>query len=229
MSARTSSRKRKPTAKDRSVKRARFNPMTRMVVPIGRGPVPAQTIVTLRYAQAWKNDGVNYDQRFNLNSIFSPAYSGGHQPLGRDQYATFYNRYRVTKVKATIVAGAITSYTGGSLKLVVVPDNSTASLSNMETSTEQRNASVHVSQASNFGPVVCRRTFYPNQITGVTTKEYKDDRFQSTMTAKPSEDILLHVCITDIYNNVPAADTIHLSALLEYTVELFDAVPLAAS
>jgi len=210
-------------------KRPRTMQTTRMVVPVGRGPVPQQTIVTLRYNTVWKSDGTTYDKRFNLNSIYSPEYAGGHQPLGRDQYATFYNRYRVTKVKALIVAGSITTYAGGAIKLVVVPDNATNILSDMIQAQEQRGASVHVSPASNTGPVICRRTFYPHQITGVTATEYKDDRFQPLINTKPTEDIMLHVCLTDLYNNVLTADAVHLTVTLEYTVCLFDPVPLASS
>lgn len=38
------------------------------------------------------------------NSIFDPDFTGaGHQPLGHDQWATLYNRYRVTKSKITVM------------------------------------------------------------------------------------------------------------------------------
>ena len=44
---------------------------------------------------------------FRLNSIYDPDLDlvNGHQPLGYDQWSTFYNKYRVYKavVRATIM------------------------------------------------------------------------------------------------------------------------------
>jgi len=154
------------------------------------------TIKYIEYVQLDAGATTVAKAQYRMNGLVDPTVAvGGHQPLGRDQYATFYNRYRVTKVKALIVAGSITTYAGGAIKLVVVPDNATNILSDMIQAQEQRGASVHVSPASNTGPVICRRTFYPHQITGVTATEYKDDRFQSLINTKPTEDIMLHVLI----------------------------------
>lgn len=47
---------------------------------------------------------------FSVNSLFDPDFSGGGlQPLGFDQYAQFYGRYRVTGVKASVTFSARTS------------------------------------------------------------------------------------------------------------------------
>lgn len=216
----------RPTGSNR--KRPRLQQQTRMVVPVGRGPVPQKTIITLRYQEAWLSDGLTLDKRFNLNSLFSPVFSGGHQPLGFDQYTTFYNRYRVTKVRVTLYVGGSTSYSGGCIKTILVPDNDTTALTNMSTASEQRGASCHVGN-DRFGPMRITRVFYPNRISGVSMKEYQDDRFQALMTAKPTESIMLHVCLTDIYNNTPAASIVQASAVFDYTCELFDPNPLAAS
>jgi hypothetical protein len=41
--------------------------------------------------------------QFRVNSIFDPDYTGvGHQPLGHDQWATFYNRSRVRGCSYTV-------------------------------------------------------------------------------------------------------------------------------
>lgn len=211
-------------------KRPRLQQMSRMVVPVGRGPVPQQTIVTLKYNSQLAVNGLDLDSTFNLNSIFEP-YAGvsTHQPLGRDQYATFYNRYRVKKVKATVVSGTVSTYSGGPLQLILVADNSSTALTSVPTSIEQRGATQHVSVASNNGPIKAVRTFYPHKITGVTAKAYEDDRFQALMTATPVERIMLHVCTADMFGNLPASGAVQLSITLEYTVALFDPNPLAGS
>lgn len=210
--------------------RPRTMQMSRMIVPVGRGPVPQQTIVTLKFNHAWVNTDTTYDLMFNLNSILEPLRgSTAHQPLGRDQYSTFYNRYRVLKVKATLVAGTVSTYSGGPLQIVLVSDNSGTALTVPNTSIEQRGATKHVSGASNYGPVRATRTFYPNVVTGVTKKAYEDDRFEALFSSNPSEVIVLHVCSSDIFGNLHSASSVHYSLLLEYTVSMFDPNPLASS
>ena len=223
----TPSRKRKPTGKDRSTWSKRARASIPRTVNMGKGPIAPKTVVTLKYTQSWLSDGTTYDTRWNLNSLFSPAYSGGHQPMGFDQYATFYNRYRVLKVKVRVDVGASTSYTGGPYKIVLVADNDNASLTTMLTSIEQTGASVYTSKGA--GTITAVKTYYPHLITGVTKKEYQDDRFQALVSAKPTEDILLHVLLADIYNNTVATTTTQASIVMEYTCELFDPKPLAAS
>jgi len=46
--------------------------------------------------------GVAASHEFRLNSIFDPEFSiGGHQPMGRDQWANLYQAYRVLGAKIT--------------------------------------------------------------------------------------------------------------------------------
>lgn len=211
-------------------KRPRTMQMTRMIVPVGRGPVPQSTIITLRYNLSYTTDGTNYDTRFNLNSIYAPLYGvTTHQPLGRDQYATFYNRYRVTKCKSTVICGGTTSYTGSPVKLITVADNDATLITNLQAAQEQRSARITMSTASNFGPIRQVRYHSPAQICGVDSKGYEDDRFQALMTASPTEDIVLHVIISDLANNLQAGPTVAVNITLEYTVTLYDPLTLGGS
>jgi len=222
----TPSRKRKAFRKLTYGKRARSNPMQRQVVNIGSGPVAQKSIVTLRYVMVYLNDGVTFDRRFNLNSLFSPEYSGGTQPLGRDQYATFYNRYRVLKCRVKIILAGNTGSTE-TTKIVLVPDNSTAQYSDASLAQSQKNSSVHGVENNT---AVITRTFYPNVINGNTMAQYKtDDRFQALMSAKPTENIMLHVINSTVDNVCKTASYLRFTVQLDYTAELFDPIPLAAS
>jgi len=64
-----------------------------------------RTKVIMKYAQDTEVSvdgtvGANY--LFRCNSIFDPDQSGiGHQPMGHDQYAQFYNNYTVIGAKIT--------------------------------------------------------------------------------------------------------------------------------
>jgi hypothetical protein len=52
-----------------------------------------------QFGMAYTGLGNMASYQFRVNSIFDPNYTGtGHQPLGHDQWATFYNRYRVRKM-----------------------------------------------------------------------------------------------------------------------------------
>lgn len=205
-------------------KRPRYANLQRQTVVVGRGPVAQKTIVSLKYTSVWTFDGITFDKRFNLNSIFAPEYSGGTQPLGRDQYATFYNRYRVLKCRVKILAHAAS----GGQKIVCIPDNSPAAFADMSIALQQRDASVHQFM-SIPGQTVIKRTFYPHRITGVSKKDYGDDRFQAVMTASPTEQILLHVCQATVDNVASAANAVLFTIELHYSVELFDPLPLAGS
>lgn len=231
----TPGRKRKPSSARRlfTRKRARVARTTTspLVVRLGRGPCPPKSVVTLKYNQNYASPGVIFDKMFNLNSIFSPEAAGGaHQPLGHDQWAVFYGRYRVRKVKMTLIVGSPTSISSA-LKIVVLADNVNSTYSTVELATEQIGSTVHVGNMSGpDGPIRITRTFYPNKVNGASAKEYNsDDRFAALMTANPTEKIMLHVLGSDIVGNAAAAGAVQYSILLEYTVEMFDAIPLAQS
>ena len=70
--------------------------------------IPMRTFTTLKYAQDFElkipaQAGLIDRYQFRANSIFDPDYAlGGHQPMGRDQYANFYQKYMV--VSSTITA-----------------------------------------------------------------------------------------------------------------------------
>lgn len=70
------------------------------------GVIPASRIVNMAYSMrgglSCGLGGVPAKHAFNLNSIFDPDYSIiGHQPLGHDQWANFYERYQVLGAKIT--------------------------------------------------------------------------------------------------------------------------------
>lgn len=68
--------------------------------------IPSAKYVKLKYCQilainetaAW-----DYVATFSLNSLYDPDYSlGGHQPMGFDQWTTFYKNYIVNAAKITV-------------------------------------------------------------------------------------------------------------------------------
>lgn len=93
---------------------------------------PKERIVKLRYCDRFASDlttGIA-TQTYRANSIFDPDSSGtGHQPLGHDQWATFYNHYVVLSAKITVDTSLNQNVNGVPvLKLVYLTDDTTSSL-----------------------------------------------------------------------------------------------------
>lgn len=76
-------------------------------IPRGRA-FPQYTDVCLKYIDSMELDttaGLSGTYIFRANSCFDPDFTGtGHQPMGFDQWAAFYYRYRVVKSKITVIA-----------------------------------------------------------------------------------------------------------------------------
>jgi hypothetical protein len=99
-----------------------FEPaMTRGAGPAAHGirvGFPAERTVTLNYCDYDKmtaSTGVLAKYQFRLNSCFDPDFTGtGHQPMGFDQWAAYYNHYVVESVDYEVQlapTGTVYTYT----------------------------------------------------------------------------------------------------------------------
>lgn len=234
--------KRKATALDRyrSKKKSRST-SKRMIgraftnfVPASR-IVPDRLVTTLHYHEIVSmSDGAGGDQQWNLNSLFDPNRSGtGHQPLGFDQLATLYQRYRVLKaswkVQCTNVFGPIIPL------IAVVPTNNTTSLATtIDTACElpysqnKLMGGQYTAAGSTAQPATIKGSCSLAKIYGCTESELKgSDRYQALVSADPSETAILHCVFNEIAGGVDGAVTFCVDIF--YTVEMFDRIQLAAS
>ena len=161
-----------------------------------------------------------------MNSIFDPDLSGtGHQPLGHDQWATFYNRYRVFKVSYVI---SMSTQTGYQNTLCLLPSNDSSVFTSTETMCEQPRAMMK--QTSGQGDAIqFKGHVIPSRITGVKPSVYKsDDRYQAVFGASPAEQILLHI---GHWSSLYGTQDTHsfLNITLVYHTELFDPKPIGSS
>lgn len=197
--------------------------------------VPDKLVTTMTYAsQVQYTPGVAAEDRaFNLNSIFDPDLSGvGHQPMGRDQLANFYNRYRVTDCKWRIdhasQAGA------GSILLVTIPNNETTTLAGnsqtaMETAYAQYKVSHHLatSAGTDMRHLQMKGSMHLAKLYGVSDAvALAENRFAAEFSASPAEVAVLHVVTFNLDGN---AAVYNLIITLIYTVECYDRIQLAAS
>lgn len=216
-------RTRKPISKRRRNSNVALKTANLIRMPTG---VPDRMLIRLKYCERQRNPATAIDYVYNLNSIYDPNQTGtGHQPLGRDQWSAFYNRYRVIKVQAKIRAlcdGATERYFG------VVANNDTAAFTVFDTACE--------TTGSLFWPLVQMRPILHNAtydmatVTGATRSHYmSDDRYASQFGASPAETICLHVFYVNADGTSVAVNGITFDVEFIYDVELFDPVQLAQS
>lgn len=189
--------------------------------------IPRTVKIVLPYAETFVRSGITgmEDYQFNLNSIYDPNLSGsGHQPLGHDQYATLFGRYRVYKVKA--VCRWTQAGTAGST-CALVGSNVSTPITAISDAMEQPYSAAKAFSATG-GVTTISKTFNLAKITGRPSYAYRaDDRYQAQFGASPGENIILHVCTGDM--NVAATFQYSFSIKLLYYVELFDRVQLSQS
>jgi len=197
------------------------------------GPIPQRMITKLKYCDAFARTstlGILNTYQFNLNSIFDPDLTGtGHQPYGRDTYATLYNRYRVFAVSWAIDAAidVVNANNAYNAQITVLPQNSSTTYTSLGEVAEKPRAITKL--APNVGKTTSRGHISLPNLNGQTSTEYKgDDRFQALMGSNPAEIMTLSICFAS-----PDATTVNVG--LSYTVrliyhcEFFDPLVLARS
>lgn len=189
--------------------------------------IPQAVQTVHKYCEYYQiNAGVGqlYSQKFNLNSMFDPDLTNvGHQPMGRDQMITLYNRYRVDKVKVTVQWTKMTDSVQGFHAMIANNDSATLTQtpSNIMEQPFQLSGNTSYANGGSKTSFVQSKTFNLHSVTGVTKTKYKiDDQYQALSTASPSEVIILHLMAGDVLG----ASTYACTALvkLEYFTTWFD-------
>lgn len=198
-------------------------------VNLGFSFPPKRTTTRLRYSLNVVNTVNVLDTNIiRLNSTFDPELTQtGHQPMGRDQMITLYNRYVVTKVVCDwtfMIAGA----TSSPFLVHLIPNNDNTAITNVQVAAESKGSTLHPVVIGE--PAKFRTVYYPNQITGVSMAKYRsDDIYGAVFNSDPGEVIALHICMSDGTGGGPATGTIVCNAVLTYTTEWFDPIALGLS
>jgi len=189
---------------------------------------PRRTMVKLVYHETYLSGSIatgSDDRLYDLNSIYDPNRSGtGHQPMGRDQWATMYNRYRVHSAKVEVTFNYMH---GSGLQATIIGTNDTASIAPYDAAAEQP-MSVSGSNTGYGNRIKLKKTFNLPRLNGQTKQQYiADDRFQAQMGSNPSELLCLHI-VTAPGDGV-STYVYSYSVKIVYTVEFFDGITLAQS
>ncbi len=161
---------------------------------------------------------------FRLNSIYDPNYTGsGHQPTGHDQWAYFYQYYRVLRCRVRALAEATTQ----PHSLAMGPTTSSATSTYIQDRAEDPRAKVDV--VSPNGPKAeMVSDFDMKALFGVPASVYgTQDVYSAVFATNPGAVMFLEVAA---YNNAGATTGhVYLTMELEYIVEMYNRVDLAPS
>lgn len=135
--------------------------------------------------------GGNQYYTIRANSFFDPDFSlGGGQPVGYDQWAAFYNYYRVKacKIKMTVVQNGATA--GNLCQLVLLPttDTSGTTINTVTVNAQQPYAQTRFTNVNDGGGAIVHLKGYMStaKIWGQTPAAIQaDDDFSATTAANP--------------------------------------------
>ncbi len=194
-----------------------------------RAPFPDQYRVSLRYGeQRLRGPGTTVDNYvYRANSVFDPDLTGtGHQPMGFDQLAALYNRYRVTAVKYSIT---IANLTAEPMQFVIVAKNDTANLISVDQAHELPFSRAITVGGINGGQAVRTISAWVSNraVTGVSASKYKDNQYAAIVTANPTEAIglVMRALSLDAATNL----NYNITVALTYNTVFYDRITLASS
>lgn len=201
----------------------------RSTMYVGRGPVANRAMVKLRYHDSLVSNGTTADQVLNLNSIFDPDRTNtGHQPMGRDQWATFYNRYKVMSVSYVLLFST-RSDAINPVKVTILKDNQGTGYTDLIQAAEQNGAFTTIVPV---GGQTIKVTGKVNlwTLNGVSKEAYiADDKYEALFSASPGEIMCLHIVHSLITNAAVPANALNYSFSLVYDTAMYDPNPVALS
>lgn len=188
--------------------------------------IPDKALVTLPYSDYKQFVGntanIPIQWKFRMNSLFDPDLTyTGHQPLGFDQWKTFYNRYRVYKVAYRITFVNVENKFG--LQVGVFPDNSGSYTTFTELSEVPR---VKTALIPYENQKVFTGYFCPRTTVGLTKQQYMaDDRYAAVYDSNPAESVDFVLWANSAENGWNTGCYVKLT----YYAELFDRQQLPSS
>jgi len=184
---------------------------------------------TMRYCEQitiTSSSGILSSHDFRANSIFDPNSTGtGHQPMGRDTYATLYNHYMVTGAKITVKPthnlAATVPYAIG----VLLSDGAVPYTHYTEFIEAKKGSWRTVTgNATNTPSIVCK--FSAKKFFNLSDTKDNSRVFGATFGSNPEELAHFHIWYQILES---ATDTIPLTVTIDYAVQFHEPKDLSAS
>lgn len=199
---------------------------------IQKGMVSNQQIVRLKYCDQVPMSGVAgapVTVLFSANGLYDPYVPvGGHQPLGFDQWMTFYNHYTVigAKIKVTFVSQG-TSPTTQAAYVGVTTSAGTTAQTNLNTIVEhQRSSYKFLSNSNAKGHTIVTRKVGLSKFLG--QKVTQEDANAGTVSANPAEEVYFHVWAMPITSSYTISQLV-AQVEIDYIVQFHEPKNIAGS
>ncbi len=171
---------------------------------IGHQIVPDRLLVALKYTAGIQLDsggaGSIASHVFRGNSLFDPDFTGGGaQPTGFDQWAAFYERYRVRASSFKVYVRTETPGSSNTMTMgVIVPKTVTTLDTNFANSTGEPYAKVKMVANQEAGyPSTIKSYISTKKILGLTKRESSDVDYSALVTTNPLNQWFWHFYIED--------------------------------
>lgn len=197
------------------------------------GAFPTRLLVKLKYSQignlSFSGTAVLSTAQFRCNSIYDPDYTGGgHQPMGRDQYAGIYLRYRVVGMSYVVT---FINQEAKSVDCFVIFKPNTAIDTTIENAYEGQHTRHRATLGYNStdkGIRIFKGYISMAKANGVTRREVMaDDEHQSLMGDNPIKNPIMTVAIANQTTNT--ACSVNVRVLLTYHTIVSDVTFLGQS
>lgn len=199
----------------------------RLPVPLRTlGTEPGQNCGFFHYG-ALSTASTGYAENiYRLNSCYDPDYSGaGAQPLGFDQWAAFYNRYKVLSAKWKVQFASPTSLAES---IVTVLPNLVNTIDNQGpyVMAEPYAKSSIFSTNGGWKPTLGDHMEI-NKIFGITEQEFGEESYTAAVGGSPVNVAYLHVRVDTASGGL--SGSVYYLTEIEYDVEFYSRVELELS
>jgi len=202
--------------------------------------MPTNKIVRMRYADGIMltipTGGTFNEALWNASSIYRPRYpTGGHQPLGHDQWAFFYNHYVVLGCTATVTISHVLGLPGRAIACCLMVDDGVTSQPLWQPVVETgRCAWTLINPGSSIGSEHNQKSLkaYFSTKKFFNLKDVADnlDRLGSVFEQNPADGAFFRVLLGTADNLTANQDTsFEITVTLDYTVLLSEPKDLPIS
>lgn len=191
---------------------------------VSQGPITGaadSVIVKLNYTYTVSNTfdiSSAFDHVLRLNDVFDPDATGfGDQPVGFDQWSTFYSRNKVLKCKVTYEAAS----TGANVAMAMYPKTTNVGPDNIREVIS--NPRSHWKVLSFTGPASrIEKSFDIRELFGLTPEQFGDDDYTGTSSSSPAQQYFLWIHGSVVGGTTGGAINLQGYVKLEYTIQFFD-------
>jgi hypothetical protein len=157
------------------------------------------------------------------NGLFDPDVTGsGLQPLGYDQYAALYQRYRciASNIKVNFAVPAATNNANGSFDIALVPSNTSSVFSTWTAAESAPYSRAKTYEGFGAPAVGLKSRMDTATFMGVPRSAVlADDTLQAGVSANPSDMWFWHICAQTA--DLSTTSTIYLVIKMTYLVDFF--------